>query len=428
MVQFGIDCAEQYKSYFAGRAALLTGPSGRTSDNRSTIQVLKDCCQLELLLAPEHGVRGDKPAGALFSNETDLLSGLPVRSLYTPKSKRLSQETLDLFDTLVYDLADVGCRYYTFLSTLRYCIEDCAAAGKRLVVLDRPNPLDLFDTLVYDLADVGCRYYTFLSTLRYCIEDCAAAGKRLVVLDRPNPLGDRVEGGLLQESCTSFVGSYPLPVCYGLTCGELAGMMNRELGAGCDLKIVPCTGLTRDMTFRDWGHYWVMPSLGIPRYETALLYPGTCLIEGTCLSEGRGTADPFAILGAPFIEAEALTQAFQALALPGVAAPPVYLTPTPSQHQGTLCGGSHQHITAEQQLRPVELGVRLLALLRQMYPKDFSFLPPVREGGKPFISLLAGHRDFEAPDWDADAILHRYHQESQAFRMRKEAYHLYPKE
>lgn len=381
MVQFGIDCAEQYKSYFAGRVALLTGPSGRTSDNRSTIQVLKDCCQLELLLAPEHGVRGDKPAGALFSNETDPLSGLPVRSLYTPKSKRLSQETLDLFDTLVYDLADVGCRYYTFLSTLRYCIEDCAAAGKRLVVLDRPNPL-----------------------------------------------GDRVEGGLLQESCTSFVGSYPLPVCYGLTCGELAGMMNRELGAGCDLKIVPCTGLTRDMTFRDWGHYWVMPSLGIPRYETALLYPGTCLIEGTCLSEGRGTADPFAILGAPFIEAEALTQAFQALALPGVAATPVYFTPTTSKHQGTLCGGIHLHITDEQQLRPVELGVRLLALLRQMYPKDFSFLPPVREGGKPFISLLAGHRDFEAPDWDADAILHRYHLESQAFRMRKEAYHLYPKE
>ena len=381
MVQFGIDCAEQYKSYFAGRVALLTGPSGRTSGNRSTIQVLKDCCQLELLLAPEHGVRGDKPAGALFSNETDPLSGLPVRSLYTPKSKRLSQETLDLFDTLVYDLADVGCRYYTFLSTLRYCIEDCAAAGKRLVVLDRPNPL-----------------------------------------------GDRVEGGLLQESCASFVGSYPLPVCYGLTCGELAGMMNRELGAGCDLKIVPCTGLTRDMTFRDWGHYWVMPSLGIPRYETALLYPGTCLIEGTCLSEGRGTADPFAILGAPFIEAEALTQAFQALALPGVAATPVYFTPTTSKHQGTLCGGIHLHITDEQQLRPVELGVRLLALLRQMYPEDFSFLPPVREGGKPFISLLAGHRDFEAPDWDADAILHRYHQESQAFRMRKEAYHLYPKE
>lgn len=381
MVQFGIDCAEQYKSYFAGRVALLTGPSGRTSGNRSTIRVLKDCCQLELLLAPEHGVRGDKPAGALFSNEIDPLSGLPVRSLYTPQSKRLSQETLDLFDTLVYDLADVGCRYYTFLSTLRYCIEDCAAAGKRLVVLDRPNPL-----------------------------------------------GDRVEGGLLQESCASFVGSYPLPVCYGLTCGELAGMMNRELGAGCDLKIVPCTGLTRDMTFRDWGHYWVMPSLGIPRYETALLYPGTCLIEGTCLSEGRGTADPFAILGAPFIEAEALTQAFQALALPGVAATPVYFTPTTSKHQGTLCGGIHLHITDEQQLRPVELGVRLLALLRQMYPKDFSFLPPVREGGKPFISLLAGHRDFEAPDWDADAILHRYHQESQAFRMRKEGYHLYPKE
>lgn len=381
MVQFGIDRVSEFASYFSGRVALLTGPSGRSGDNRSSIQVLKAACHLVLLLAPEHGVRGDKPAGALFSNEIDPLSGLPVRSLYTPQSKRLSRETLDLFDTLVYDMADVGCRYYTFLSTLRYCIEDCAAAGKRLVVLDRPNPL-----------------------------------------------GDRVEGGLLQEACASFVGSYPIPVCYGLTCGELAGMMNRELGAGCDLKIVPCAGLTRSMTFRDWGRFWVMPSLGIPRFETALLYPGTCLIEGTCLSEGRGTADPFAILGAPFVDAEDLTQAFQSLGCPGVAATPVYFTPTTSKHQGTLCGGIHLHITDEAQLRPVEMGVRLLALLRQMYPQDVSFLPPVREGGKLFISLLAGHRDFEQPDWDADAILRRYQQESQAFRIRKEAYHLYPKE
>lgn len=116
-------------------------PPGRTSGNVPTIDVLKQCCNLQLLLAPEHGVRGDKAAGALFADELDEGSGLPVRSLYTKDSKRLSRETLALFDTLVYDIADVGCRYYTFLTTLRYCIEDCAAAGKRLVVLDRPNPL-----------------------------------------------------------------------------------------------------------------------------------------------------------------------------------------------------------------------------------------------------------------------------------------------
>lgn len=381
MVLFGADRVEEYRHLFVGRTALLTGPSGRTSANTPTIDVLKACCDLRLLLAPEHGVRGDKPAGALFADEMDGESGLPVRSLYTKTSKRLSPETLGLFDTLVYDMADVGCRYYTFLSSLRYCIEDCAAAGKRLVVLDRPNPL-----------------------------------------------GDRVEGGLLRQETSSFVGGYPIPVCYGLTCGELAEMMNAELGCGCDLRIVPCDGLTRGMTFRDWGHCWVMPSLGIPRFETALLYPGTCLIEGTNLSEGRGTADPFAILGAPFIRAEEFCREFNGLHCPGVEATPVYFTPTASKHQGTLCGGVQLHVTDEAGLQPAAMGVKLLDLLRRMYPGDFQFLPPVRPDGKPFISLLAGHRDFENPDWNADELINRYERESRAFRLRKAPYERYPKE
>lgn len=381
MVLFGADRVEEYRHLFVGRTALLTGPSGRTSANTPTIDVLKACCDLRLLLAPEHGVRGDKPAGALFADEMDGESGLPVRSLYTKTSKRLSPETLGLFDTLVYDMADVGCRYYTFLSSLRYCIEDCAAAGKRLVVLDRPNPL-----------------------------------------------GDRVEGGLLRQETSSFVGGYPIPVCYGLTCGELAEMMNAELGCGCDLRIVPCGGLTRGMTFRDWGHCWVMPSLGIPRFETALLYPGTCLIEGTNLSEGRGTADPFAILGAPFIRAEEFCREFNGFHCPGVEATPVYFTPTASKHQGTLCGGAQLHVTDEAGLQPAAMGVKLLDLLRRMYPGDFQFLPPVRPDGKPFISLLAGHRDFENPDWNADELINRYERESRAFRLRKAPYERYPKE
>lgn len=381
MVQFGADRTAEFAHFFTGRVALLTGPSGRTRSNQSTIQVLKDRCDLQLLLAPEHGVRGDKAAGAFFADEIDPESGLPVCSLYTKESKRLSAALLERFDTLVYDIADVGCRYYTFISTLYGCITDCAAAGKRLVVLDRPNPL-----------------------------------------------GDRVEGGLLQEEVSSFVGCYPIPVCYGLTCGELARMMNAEQHLGCDLKIVPCANLTREMTFRDWNHYWVMPSLGIPRFETALLYPGTCLIEGTCLSEGRGTADPFAIIGAPFIEADRFSRSMNHLNLPGVVTTPVYFTPTTSKHQGQLCGGIHLHITDEKQLRPVELGVRLLDLLRRCYPDDFRLLPPFREGGKPFLSLLAGHRAFEDPQWDAEEILNRYARECEDFRLRKAPYELYPKE
>ena len=378
MLKFGVDNLPQYKHLLAGRVALITAPTGRSAENESTIDALARVCDLVLLLAPEHGVRGDQPAGALIADAVDQDSGLPTMSLYTEGSKRLSQTALSKFDTLVYDLQDVGCRYYTFLTTLRYLIEDCAKHSKRLVVLDRPNPL-----------------------------------------------GDRVEGGVMKPEMESFVGGYTLPVCYGLTCGELASMMNGEENCGCDLHVIPCTGLTREMTYRDWQRYWIIPSLNIPRFETALLYPGTCLLEGTNCSEGRGTADPFAIIGAPFIRAEAFTKAFNDLGNPGVVATPVYFTPTTSKHQGVLCGGIHIHIVDEDALRPVELGVRLLALLKQRYPEDFHFLPPVREGSRPFISLLAGHRDFEQENWDADAILARYEEESKGFLQRKKAYHLY---
>lgn len=371
MIYFGVDRLSDHRELLTGRVALLTAPSGRTADNRSTIELMQACCDLQLLLAPEHGVRGDKAAGALFEDEIDLESGLPVSSLYTPQSKRLSERVLRRFDTLVYDIADVGCRYYTFLSTLRYCVEDCARAGKRLVVLDRPNPL-----------------------------------------------GSRISGGLLRQETASFVGGYELPVCYGLTCGELADMINREEGVGCDLHVIPCEGLTGDMTFRDWGRPWIMPSLGIPRFETALLYPGTCLIEGTNCSEGRGTGDPFAIVGAPFIRAEAFARAVNDWSLPSVLAVPVYFTPTASKHQGVLCGGVHLHILDEAALEPVTLGTRLLDTLRRLYPDDFHFLDPVRQDGKPFISLLAGHRDFEDPRWDPEELLSRYEAESAAFRQR----------
>ena len=249
-----------------------------------------------------------------------------------------------------------------------------------------------------------------------------------MVLDRPNPLGDRVEGGLLQEDTLSFVGGYILPVCYGLTCGELARMMNGELGCGCDLHVVPCAGLTREMTFRDWKHYWTMTSLNVPRFETALLYPGTCLLEGTNLSEGRGTADPFAILGAPYIRAEEFCRAFNDLGCPGVEATPLYFTPTVSKHQGQVCGGIHLHIVDEERLEPVALGVKLLDLLRRMYPDDFRLMEANAEWKYPFVSMLSGHREFEEPDWDVDKILERYARESREFRLRKAPYEMYPKE
>lgn len=378
MVQFGIDRVEEFAHLLQGRVALITSPSGRTADNRSSIDRLKEVCDLGLLLAPEHGVRGDKGAGELFEDCIDGPSGLPMMSLYRKDSKGLSEEALARFDTLVYDIQDVGCRYYTFISTLKNAMADCAKAGKRLVVLDRPNPL-----------------------------------------------GGKVEGTTLLPHCRSFVGCWEMPQRYGLTCGEFARMVNAEEHIGCDLQVVPCAGLTRDMLFSDWGRIWVMPSLGIPRFETALLYPGTCLFEGTNWSEGRGTADPFAIVGAPGVDAEAFSDAFNGLGLAGVVSTPVYFVPSSSKHKGERCGGIHLHITDERALCPVEMGYRLLELARDLFPGTFAILPPYSEGGKCFISLLAGNRGFESEDWTAEKLLQSQARDCAAFREKAEPYRLY---
>lgn len=378
MLKYGIDRVDEFAELLRGRLALITAPSGRSSANVSSIDILKERFDLRLLLAPEHGVRGDMPAGALFEDTTDRISGLKMMSMYSRGSKRLPRAALEQFDTLVYDIQDVGCRYYTFISTLKIALEDCAASGKRLVVLDRPNPL-----------------------------------------------GTAAEGCTLRRGNESFVGCYDIPVRYGLSCGELAEMINAEQRLGCDLHVIPCAGLERGMTFADWGKPWIMPSLAMPRFETAMLYPGTCMIEGTNLSEGRGTADPFAIIGAPFVDAETLCRSFNALLLPGVTATPVYFTPTSSKHCGELCGGVQLHVMDARRLRPFELGVRLLALLRELYPDDFAFLPPVRADGRPFISLLAGHRDFERPDWSAEELISRAAQDCADFERRCEKYRLY---
>lgn len=378
MVTYGVDRLAQYKSLLdGGRVALVTSITGRSSANQSTIDLLGRYCRLTALLGPEHGVRGDQPAGALTGDYTDPATGLPVYSLYSAAGKRLRREMLDSFDILVYDIQDVGLRFYTFLSTLCYLVEDCARAGKRLVVLDRPNPLG----------------------------------------------GTAVEGGILREEYRSFVGCYPVPIRYGLTPGEFAGMVNRRERLGCELCVVPCGGW-RGASFPAWGQIWQMPSLGLPTFEGTALYAGTCLFEGTALSEGRGTAAPFRIIGGPGIDGEILVREFAALGLPGAAATPVYFTPAASKHRGEACGGLMLHVTDFRALRPVELGVELLALFQRLYPEQSAFLPPAQPGGRPFISLLTGCGDF-VPGWDKGRVLARWREESAAFGREKQQYHLY---
>lgn len=188
----------------------------------------------------------------------------------------------------------------------------------------------------------------------------------------------------------------------------------------------PCGPLRRlaGEPFPGWEQIWQMPSLGLPTFEGAALYAGTCIFEGTVLSEGRGTSAPFRIIGGPGMDGERLAREFAALGLPGVMATPVYFAPTASKHQGVPCGGLMLHVTDFSALRPVAMGVELLDLFQRLYPEQSGFLPSAEPGRKPFISLLTGCGDF-VPGWSKRAVLDRWERESAAFASEKAAYHLY---
>jgi len=226
--------------------------------------------------------------------------------------------------------------------------------------------LEGIDALVVDLQDVGSRYYTFIYTMLHAMEACARDGRRLVVLDRPNPLGGvDLEGNVLDPAFGSFVGGHPLPVRHGMTIGELALLFQRERGLKVDLRVVPMAGWKREMHFEDTGLGWVLPSPNMPTPDTAFVYPGGCLVEGTNVSEGRGTTRPFEIIGAPWIDPYALAEDMERLRLPGVFFRPLFFTPTFHKHAGVLCGGVQVHVRDRKTFRAYDTYLRLIDRLRR---------------------------------------------------------------
>ena len=377
----GIDRLQLADEQLRGRrVGLMTNPTGMNRELKSTIDIVNERYHLTAMYAVEHGIRGDVQAGGKVETCVDPETGVTVFTAFGETS-HFTDEMLDAFDVLVFDIQDVGARFYTYLYSLGYAMEACNRAGKSMVVLDRLNPIG----------------------------------------------GLKTGGTILNPAFKSFVGDYELPTQYGLTIGEAARYIRDYQKLTLDLTVIPLEGWERGMYLDDTDLPWVAPSPNCATLNAALCYIGTCVFEGTNLSEGRGTTLPFEVIGAPFIKAESFSKAFNALGCPGVEATPVYFSPTASKHEGKLCGGIHLHITDETRLQPAALGVKLLDLLRKMYPEDFHFLPPVREDGKPFLSLLAGHRDFEHPDWDAESLLARYRKESEDFRQRKAPYERYPR-
>jgi uncharacterized protein YbbC (DUF1343 family) len=236
------------------------------------------------------------------------------------------------------------------------------------------------DLLVFDLQDVGTRVYTFVYTMSLAMRAAARYGKRMVVLDRPNPIGgEAIEGNLLEPGCESFVGLHPLPMRHGMTVAELARMFNKEFGIGCELEVVPMSGYRREFWFSDTDAPWVIPSPNIPTAETTKVYPGTVMVEGTKISEGRGTTRPFEINGAPYVSAQDLAEVLNRVRLPGVYFRPHSFIPTFQKHAGVLCGGVQLHVLDRLSFRPVITGVALIKAVRDLYPKDFQWQEPPYE-------------------------------------------------
>ena len=338
-VRYGIDMllAGMVGQIRGQRIGLVTNDAAATSatyTHRLTptrLALLEADVNLVALFSPEHGLGAAAADGAEVGHGFDPLTGLPVYSLYGAHF-RPSPEQLDGLDLLLFDIPDVGARFYTYIWTLSHVLEACAEAGLPLWVLDRPNPLGGY------LADA--------------------------------------EGPMLDEArISTFVGRWDIPIRHCLTAGELARLWHREKGLSLELMVVKMGGWSRKDQWPATGNPFVPMSPAMPSYEAALVYPGTCLFEGTNVSEGRGTANPFQQIGAPWMDSLAVADGFNAQAVPGIVARPVQFTPSSSKFAGELCHGVMLHGVEAQRARPVQAGLLLLAEIIDLHRAEFAWLP-----------------------------------------------------
>ena len=361
--------------------ALITNHTGLLSTGEPVVDALrKRGVRVVRLFGPEHGIRGMAAAGELVRDTLDPTSGIPVISLYG--------------------------------------------------AINKPTPAMLADVelLLYDVQDVGARFYTYISTMALAMEAAAERGIPFVVLDRPNPLGGLlIDGPILEDSLKSFVGFARLPIVYGLTCGELALMLNGEgmlsNGIQADLTVVTMDGWQRLMRWSDTGRDWLPLSPNIRSAEAALIYPATCLVEGTNVSEGRGTERPFLLIGAPFIDGRKLAAELSTLKLPGLAFAAAEFTPVASKHAGVGCQGVSIQVQDPARLRPTAAGMRILATIQRMYPAEFQ----VRR--KSFLRLIGSAEAYQVltAGGDLDDLLARWQIALEEFGNRARRYWIYDK-
>ncbi|BHH82896.1 exo-beta-N-acetylmuramidase NamZ family protein [Desulforhopalus sp. 52FAK] len=337
MIRVGLEVLLDSSDYaFEGRKiAYLSNQASTTSSlvqGRIPLQQ-KYGEQLTCLFSPQHGFFSEKQDNMIESDHSvDAQTGLPMFSLYGDLRKP-TKEMYDSFDVLLIDLVDVGTRVYTFMYTMAYCMMTAAETGRKVVILDRPNPIG----------------------------------------------GTHIEGNILRDDCTSFVGLYPLPMRHGLTMGELAFLMNREFNIGADLSVIPVKGWARESLSRETGFPWVAPSPNMPTPECALVYPGQVIWEGTNVSEGRGTTQPFEFVGAPFWKHNEVFEYLGKTELPGCFLRPVVFEPTSGKWAESACCGFQVHVTNSDTFMPYRTSLALLQAVYVLYPEDFQYKEPPYE-------------------------------------------------
>ena len=328
VVKTGIEVlkAQRFELLEGKRVGLITNPTGVDDGLRSTVDILNEAPNVELvaLFGPEHGVRGDAHAGDHVGNQTDPVTGLPVYSLYG-KTRKPTPEMLRGIDVLVYDIQDIGCRSFTYISTMGEAMAAAAENGIEFVVLDRPNPLG----------------------------------------------GRKVEGPLVQDVFFSFVSQYRIPYVYGLTCGELAMLLNGEgmIGKPCNLHVVAMEGWKRDMVYEDTGLQWIPSSPHIPQAETAFFYPASGIVgDFGYLSIGVGYTIPFQMFAAEWIDAEQFADSLNALKLPGVIFRPIHVKPFYSVGQGKQLHGVQVHLTKYPDAPLTDIQFYVMQEIARLYP------------------------------------------------------------
>lgn len=369
------------------RVGLITNPTGIDNNFKSTVDILHEApgVKLTALFAPEHGVRGDVHAGDNVENMVDVATGVPVYSIFG-KTHKPTPEMLKDVDVLIYDIQDIGCRSYTFISSMGEAMDACAELGKDFMVLDRPNP-------------VG---------------------------------GNKVEGNLVEKGYESFVSRFPIPYLYGLTPGELAMYLNEEglldSGKKVNLEVVPMEGWTRDMTFAETGMPWVLPSPHIPNAEIGLLYPVTGILgELYCMSIGVGYTLPFKLVAAPWVDGQGLARRLNALKLPGLYFRPISVKPFYSTFKGENISGVEIYIT-DKESAPLSLTqFYIMQELAQMYPdkKPFEICDSKRFSTFDKVTGSPEIRKRFTKNYKVDDIFDYWTKDDAKFKMKKSRYHLY---